>query len=191
MENGEGTNGKRIRAEDVICKIKDDGDFDKLRIKIVRRMKENVSICLFFFDFVDQGSSLGLNCRVFVIFGFCIDIYVFLPQFGRNPELGFVLFAQLKLYLIGIGDSALVIGFKLYTLGVRLVQFSCQYYYCQSRRLIGSLSVVFLVVYCVSYSWILLLLVVLLVSVIVVLAVDKALFFFRNGLFATALICLI
>ncbi|KAH0644135.1 hypothetical protein KY284_032019 [Solanum tuberosum] len=42
MENGDGTNGKRIRAEDVICKLKDDGDFDRLRLKIVRRMKENV-----------------------------------------------------------------------------------------------------------------------------------------------------
>ncbi|TMW94822.1 hypothetical protein EJD97_009745 [Solanum chilense] len=44
MENGDGTNGKRIRAEDVICKLKDDGDFDKLRLKIVRRMKENVEL---------------------------------------------------------------------------------------------------------------------------------------------------
>ncbi|KAK4363767.1 hypothetical protein RND71_019008 [Anisodus tanguticus] len=41
MENGGGTNGKRIRAEDVICKLKDDGDFDKLRLKIVRKLKEN------------------------------------------------------------------------------------------------------------------------------------------------------
>ncbi|KAK4349658.1 hypothetical protein RND71_032413 [Anisodus tanguticus] len=37
MENG----GKRIRAEDVICKLKDDGDFDKLRLKIIRKLKEN------------------------------------------------------------------------------------------------------------------------------------------------------
>ncbi|CAN4077355.1 unnamed protein product [Withania somnifera] len=34
-------NGKRIRAEDVICKLKDDGDFDKLRLKIIRKLKEN------------------------------------------------------------------------------------------------------------------------------------------------------
>jgi len=52
MENVDGTNGKRIRTEDVICELKYDGAFDKLRIKIVRRMKENVSICLFFFGFV-------------------------------------------------------------------------------------------------------------------------------------------
>lgn len=44
MEND---NGKRIRGEDVICKLKDDGDFDVLRIKIVRKLKENVSILLF------------------------------------------------------------------------------------------------------------------------------------------------
>ncbi|MCD7450471.1 hypothetical protein HAX54_006542 [Datura stramonium] len=42
MENGGGgTDGKRIRAEDVICKLKDDGDFDKLRLKIVRKLKED------------------------------------------------------------------------------------------------------------------------------------------------------
>ncbi|XP_070047817.1 uncharacterized protein [Nicotiana tomentosiformis] len=43
MENGGGggTNGKRVRAEDVICKLKDDGDFDKLRLKILRKLKEN------------------------------------------------------------------------------------------------------------------------------------------------------
>ncbi|XP_047258309.1 uncharacterized protein LOC107851456 [Capsicum annuum] len=38
MEND---NGKRIRGEDLICKLKDDGDFDVLRIKIVRKLKEN------------------------------------------------------------------------------------------------------------------------------------------------------
>lgn len=52
MEAGDGTNRKRIKAEDVICKLKDDGDFDKLRLIIVRKMKENVSFSLFFFDFV-------------------------------------------------------------------------------------------------------------------------------------------
>uniref|UniRef100_A0A3Q7HI32 Uncharacterized protein n=1 Tax=Solanum lycopersicum TaxID=4081 RepID=A0A3Q7HI32_SOLLC len=35
MENGDGTNWKRIRAEDVICELKDDGDFDKHRLKIL------------------------------------------------------------------------------------------------------------------------------------------------------------
>ncbi|XP_060180019.1 uncharacterized protein LOC132609862 [Lycium barbarum] len=39
MENGGST--KRIRPEDVICKLKDDGDFDILRLKIVRKLKEN------------------------------------------------------------------------------------------------------------------------------------------------------
>lgn len=44
MEAGDGTNRKRIKAEDVICKLKDDGDFDKLRLIIVRKMKENVEL---------------------------------------------------------------------------------------------------------------------------------------------------
>ncbi|KAM0020747.1 hypothetical protein Hdeb2414_s0025g00670481 [Helianthus debilis subsp. tardiflorus] len=35
MENG------NITCDDVISKLKDDGDFDKLRIKIIRKIKEN------------------------------------------------------------------------------------------------------------------------------------------------------
>ncbi|KAL9249886.1 hypothetical protein AKJ16_DCAP03016 [Drosera capensis] len=34
----------KITAEDVISKLKDDGDFDKLRLKIVRKLKDNVDL---------------------------------------------------------------------------------------------------------------------------------------------------
>ncbi|XP_008790381.1 uncharacterized protein LOC103707611 [Phoenix dactylifera] len=37
MERG----GRRPRAEEVIAKLKDDGDFDELRLKIIRKVKEN------------------------------------------------------------------------------------------------------------------------------------------------------
>lgn len=48
MERG----GRRPTAEEVIAKLKDDGDFDELRLKIIRKVKENVSpapIFSFFF----------------------------------------------------------------------------------------------------------------------------------------------
>lgn len=35
--------GGGVKAEDVISKLKDDGDFDRLRLKIIRKLKENVS----------------------------------------------------------------------------------------------------------------------------------------------------
>ena len=42
MELSKGS-GDRLKVEDVISKLKDDGDFDDLRLKIVRKKKENVS----------------------------------------------------------------------------------------------------------------------------------------------------
>ncbi|PIN08507.1 hypothetical protein CDL12_18917 [Handroanthus impetiginosus] len=36
-----GGDSGRVRAEDVISKLKDDGDFDRLRLKIIRKLKEN------------------------------------------------------------------------------------------------------------------------------------------------------
>lgn len=36
-------NGHRVTKEEVIAKLKDDGDFDRLRLKIIRRLKDNVS----------------------------------------------------------------------------------------------------------------------------------------------------
>ncbi|MQL90850.1 hypothetical protein Taro_023452 [Colocasia esculenta] len=41
MESPEGRDGGRPTAEEVISKLKDDGDFDALRLKIVRKLKEN------------------------------------------------------------------------------------------------------------------------------------------------------
>lgn len=34
--------GTKISGEAVIEKLKDDGDFDKLRLKIIRKLKDNV-----------------------------------------------------------------------------------------------------------------------------------------------------
>jgi hypothetical protein len=38
----------KIGKDDVIAKVKDDGDFDRLRLKIIRKVKDNVSLFLFF-----------------------------------------------------------------------------------------------------------------------------------------------
>lgn len=45
-----GGGGDRPKAEDVISKLKDDGDFDALRLKIVRKIKENVSLLILQFQ---------------------------------------------------------------------------------------------------------------------------------------------
>ena len=45
-----------MNAEEVISKLKDDGDFDRLRLKIVRQLKQNV----FFF--------LSLPSSIFYLF---------------------------------------------------------------------------------------------------------------------------
>ena len=42
MEN----HGHRVCKEEVIAKLKDDGDFDTLRLKIVRKLKDNVCFLL-------------------------------------------------------------------------------------------------------------------------------------------------
>lgn len=39
-------NTRKISAEQVLTKLKDDGDFDKLRLKIIRKLKDDVSIFL-------------------------------------------------------------------------------------------------------------------------------------------------
>ncbi|MFQ6637408.1 hypothetical protein Gotur_013392 [Gossypium turneri] len=39
-----GEENKKIRKEEVIAKLKDDGDFDKLRLKIIRKLKDNVPV---------------------------------------------------------------------------------------------------------------------------------------------------
>jgi len=37
-----GDSGEGVGKEEVITKLKDDGDFDRLRFKIVRKLKDNV-----------------------------------------------------------------------------------------------------------------------------------------------------
>ncbi|KAL6536519.1 hypothetical protein OROGR_001728 [Orobanche gracilis] len=51
--------GVRIRAEDVISKLKDDGDFDRLRVKIVRRLKENEELRSNIISMVRQSAALN------------------------------------------------------------------------------------------------------------------------------------
>ena len=41
-------NKARISGDEVLTKLKDDGDFDKLRLKIIRTLKDDVSIQFFF-----------------------------------------------------------------------------------------------------------------------------------------------
>lgn len=38
-----------VRAEDVISKLKDDGDFDRLRVQIIRKLKDNVCFVFILF----------------------------------------------------------------------------------------------------------------------------------------------
>lgn len=52
MENNGDVREGNIKVEDVISKLKDDGDFDRLRVKIVRKLKENVSICLCMYVYI-------------------------------------------------------------------------------------------------------------------------------------------
>ncbi|GAB2300927.1 hypothetical protein Dimus_034962 [Dionaea muscipula] len=51
--------GHKITAEDVISKIKDDGDFDKLRIKIIRKLKENEDLRSNIISVVKESTALN------------------------------------------------------------------------------------------------------------------------------------
>lgn len=55
MENGSssGVNKRKISGEEVLTKLKDDGDFDKLRVKIIRRLKDDVSLFEFKFYWIN------------------------------------------------------------------------------------------------------------------------------------------
>ncbi|KAL5991383.1 hypothetical protein ACLOJK_012291 [Asimina triloba] len=44
--NAQADREMKITADEVIAKFKDDGDFDTLRLKIIRKLKENVSLSL-------------------------------------------------------------------------------------------------------------------------------------------------
>lgn len=50
---------KEIKAEDLITKLKDDGDFDTLRIKIIRKLKENESLRSSIISAVKQSAALN------------------------------------------------------------------------------------------------------------------------------------
>ncbi|XP_010264154.1 PREDICTED: uncharacterized protein LOC104602240 [Nelumbo nucifera] len=48
-----------VRAEEVIAKLKDDGDFDKLRLKIIRKLKENEDLRNSIVSMVKQSAALN------------------------------------------------------------------------------------------------------------------------------------
>lgn len=50
---------EKISAEDVISKLKDDGDFDRLRLKIVRRLKNNEDLRSNIISVVKQSAALN------------------------------------------------------------------------------------------------------------------------------------
>ncbi|KAL6979660.1 hypothetical protein U1Q18_021316 [Sarracenia purpurea var. burkii] len=58
MEDGGGARLK-ISADDVISKLKDDGDFDRLRLKIIRRLKENEEVRNGIISMVKQSTALN------------------------------------------------------------------------------------------------------------------------------------
>lgn len=55
-----GSGGGGVKAEDVISKLKDDGDFDRLRLKIIRKLKENEELRSNIISVVKQSDAL--NC---------------------------------------------------------------------------------------------------------------------------------
>ncbi|XP_040951501.1 uncharacterized protein [Gossypium hirsutum] len=55
-----GEENKKIRKEEVIAKLKDNGDFDKLRLKIIRKLKDNLRrICNNIISAVKQSAALN------------------------------------------------------------------------------------------------------------------------------------
>ncbi|KAA8521954.1 hypothetical protein F0562_012732 [Nyssa sinensis] len=58
MENGGRVNHK-ISADNVIAKLKDDGDFDRLRVQIIRKLKENEELRNSIISMVKQSASLN------------------------------------------------------------------------------------------------------------------------------------
>ncbi|KAI3711616.1 hypothetical protein L1987_70155 [Smallanthus sonchifolius] len=55
MENG----NDGISSDDVISKLKDDGDFDRLRIKIIRKIKENEELRKSIVSIVKQSEAIN------------------------------------------------------------------------------------------------------------------------------------
>lgn len=60
MENNGGVRDSNIKAEDVISKLKDEGDFDRLRVKIVRKLKENEELRNNIISMVKKSEALNL-----------------------------------------------------------------------------------------------------------------------------------
>uniref|UniRef100_A0A5B7BM72 BOD1/SHG1 domain-containing protein n=1 Tax=Davidia involucrata TaxID=16924 RepID=A0A5B7BM72_DAVIN len=58
MENG-GRVQHKISADDVISKLKDDGDFDRLRLKIIRKIKENEELRNSIISMVKQSAAFN------------------------------------------------------------------------------------------------------------------------------------
>ncbi|TYI61589.1 hypothetical protein E1A91_D10G183000v1 [Gossypium mustelinum] len=56
-----GEENKKIMKEEVIAKLKDDGDFDKLRLKIVRKLKDNL---LYIFSRINNKFTLELRNNI-------------------------------------------------------------------------------------------------------------------------------
>ncbi|TKY55369.1 hypothetical protein E2542_SST19784 [Spatholobus suberectus] len=54
-----GSSGKMVDKEEVIAKLKDDGDFDRLRLKIVRKLKDNEELQRHIASIVKQSVALN------------------------------------------------------------------------------------------------------------------------------------
>ncbi|OWM71947.1 uncharacterized protein LOC116189386 [Punica granatum] len=52
-------NGHRVTKEEVIAELKDDGDFDRLRLKIIRRLKDNEELRDKIISIVKQSAALN------------------------------------------------------------------------------------------------------------------------------------
>ncbi|XP_051119427.1 uncharacterized protein LOC127243451 [Andrographis paniculata] len=58
MQNN-GVSGGDVKPEDVIVKLKDDGDFDRLRLKIIRKLKDNEELRSNIIAMVKQSVALN------------------------------------------------------------------------------------------------------------------------------------
>ncbi|KAJ1419166.1 hypothetical protein SESBI_15438 [Sesbania bispinosa] len=54
-----GNTGEIVRKEEVIAKLKDDGDFDRLRLKIIRKLKDNEELRQHITSIVKQSVTLN------------------------------------------------------------------------------------------------------------------------------------
>ncbi|KAJ1419162.1 hypothetical protein SESBI_15434 [Sesbania bispinosa] len=54
-----GNTGEIVRKEEVITKLKDDGDFDRLRLKIIRKLKDNEELRQHITSIVKQSMTLN------------------------------------------------------------------------------------------------------------------------------------